>query len=119
MRLEISFDSIGTPSVMPSRNISGFTFSPPKIRIKSSSSDRKNRDEPGSPWRPARPRNWLSMRRASCRSVPGMCKLPKRDHFVVLRFALFRALVVHGLPRFMGHLEDFASCWNSTMGSAG
>ena len=32
--------------------------------------DRKNRLEPGSPWRPARPRNWLSMRRDSCRSEP-------------------------------------------------
>ena len=37
---------------------------------------KKNRDEPGSPWRPARPRSWLSMRRASCRSVPRMCKPP-------------------------------------------
>ena len=25
---------------------------------------------PGSPWRPERPRSWLSTRRASCRSVP-------------------------------------------------
>lgn len=25
---------------------------------------------PGSPWRPERPRSWLSMRRDSCRSVP-------------------------------------------------
>jgi hypothetical protein len=24
----------------------------------------------GSPWRPERPRSWLSMRRLSCRSVP-------------------------------------------------
>ena len=33
-------------------------------------------DEPGSPWRPARPRSWLSMRRLSCRSVPMMCRPP-------------------------------------------
>ena len=30
----------------------------------------------GSPWRPARPRSWLSMRRASWRSVPMMCRPP-------------------------------------------
>src|SRR5713226_7577716 len=34
------------------------------------------REEPGSPWRPARPRNWLSIRRASWRSVPRMCSPP-------------------------------------------
>ena len=31
---------------------------------------------PGSPWRPARPRSWLSMRRDSWRSVPRMCRPP-------------------------------------------
>ena len=40
------------------------------MRIRSSSSDRKKRDRPGSPCRPDRPRNWLSMRRLSWRSVP-------------------------------------------------
>ena len=34
------------------------------------SSYKKNLLEPGSPCLPARPRSWLSMRRASCRSVP-------------------------------------------------
>ena len=38
--------------------------------------DRKNRDEPGSPCRPDRPRNWLSIRRLSWRSVPTICKPP-------------------------------------------
>ncbi len=33
-------------------------------------SDRKNFERPGSPWRPERPRSWLSMRRLSWRSVP-------------------------------------------------
>ena len=33
---------------------------------------RKNFERPGSPWRPERPRSWLSMRRLSCRSVPMM-----------------------------------------------
>ena len=33
-------------------------------------------DEPGSPWRPERPRSWLSMRRLSWRSVPTMCSPP-------------------------------------------
>jgi hypothetical protein len=44
--------------------------SEPKMRIRSSSSDRKNFERPGSPWRPERPRSWLSMRRlrgARCR----------------------------------------------------
>ena len=49
---------------------------PPKRRISSSSSETKKRDEPGSPWRPARPRSWLSMRRASWRSVPSTCSPP-------------------------------------------
>ena len=38
-------------------------------------SDRKNLEAPGSPWRPERPRSWLSMRRLSWRSVP-MIKRP-------------------------------------------
>ena len=44
--------------------------SEPKMRIRSSCSDRKNLEAPGSPWRPERPRSWLSMRRLSWRSVP-------------------------------------------------
>src|SRR5204863_27265 len=44
--------------------------SEPNSRIKSSSSEMKKCEEPGSPWRAQRPRNWRSMRRASWRSVP-------------------------------------------------
>jgi hypothetical protein len=44
--------------------------SEPKMRIRSSCRLRKNFEAPGSPWRPERPRSWLSMRRLSWRSVP-------------------------------------------------
>ena len=53
--------------------------SPPKRIIKSSSNDKKNCEYPLSPWRPARPRNWLSIRRDSCRSVPITARPPKSD----------------------------------------
>jgi len=39
----------------------------------------------GSPWRPERPRSWLSMRRDSWRSVPMMCRPHRLDHLVVQR----------------------------------
>ena len=68
--------SMGSPSSMPSVSISLAMRSDAKMRIRSSSRDRKKREEPGSPWRPARPRSWLSMRRDSCRSVPRMCRPP-------------------------------------------
>src|SRR5919205_587732 len=50
--------------------------SPANRRTRSSSADRKKRDSPGSPWRPERPRSWLSMRRDSWRSVPQMNRPP-------------------------------------------
>lgn len=50
------------------------------MRIRSSCSDRKKWDRPGSPWRPERPRNWLSMRRLSWRSVPIICSPPGADY---------------------------------------
>mmetsp|Transcript_27169 Transcript_27169/g.45447 ORF Transcript_27169/g.45447 Transcript_27169/m.45447 type:complete len:316 (+) Transcript_27169:1063-2010(+) len=50
--------------------------SPPKMRKMLSSKDRKKRVDPASPWRPERPRSWLSMRRDSCRSVPTTCSPP-------------------------------------------
>ena len=40
----------------------------------------RSASEPGSPWRPERPRSWLSMRRDSWRSVPMMCRPPGLDH---------------------------------------
>ena len=84
-----------------------FTRSPPKMRIKSSSSDRKNREDPGSPWRPARPRNWLSMRRASCRSVPRMCRPPSATTSSCSALHCSANCVVHRLPLFLRHLENF------------
>ncbi len=54
--------------------------SEPKMRIRSSSSETKNFEAPGSPWRPERPRNWLSMRRLSCRSLPTTKSPPAGDH---------------------------------------
>ena len=50
----------------------------------SSSKETKKRELPGSPWRPERPRSWLSMRRASCRSVPMMCRPPAVDDAVMV-----------------------------------
>ena len=54
---------MASPSLRPSRVSMVSSRSDPKIRIRSSSSDRKNFERPGSPWRPERPRSWLSMRR--------------------------------------------------------
>ena len=61
---------ITCPSSIPMRSIIDAIRSELKRRIKSSSRDRKNRDAPGSPCRPLRPRSWRSIRRDSCRSVP-------------------------------------------------
>ena len=57
------------------------SLSDPKMRIRSSSSDRKNFERPGSPWRPERPRSWLSMRRLSWRSVPSTKRPPAASAF--------------------------------------
>ena len=54
---------MASPSFRPSRGSMPSSRSEPKMRIRSSSSDRKNFERPGSPWRPERPRSWLSMRR--------------------------------------------------------
>ena len=67
--------------------------SEPKIRIKSSSRLRKNEDRPGSPWRPERPRNWLSIRRLSWRSVAKTNKPPAS------RTRCFSALVSASIVR--------------------
>ena len=55
--------------------------SPANRRTRSSSAERKKRDSPGSPWRPERPRSWLSMRRDSWRSVPMMNRPPASTTF--------------------------------------
>jgi hypothetical protein len=61
--------TMASPSFIPSLPSTESSRSDPKMRMRSSSSDRKNEDRPGSPCRPDRPRSWLSMRRLSCRSV--------------------------------------------------
>ena len=53
------------------------------MRIRSSSSETKNFEAPGSPWRPERPRSWLSMRRLSCRSLPMTKSPPAFTHLLV------------------------------------
>ena len=67
---------IASPSSRPSLRSIPSIRSEPKIRIKSSSRLRKNFEAPGSPCRPDRPRNWLSIRRLSWRSVPMMISPP-------------------------------------------
>ena len=60
---------IASSSLRPSFCSMPSMRSEPKMRIRSSCSDRKNFERPGSPWRPERPLSWLSMRRLSWRSV--------------------------------------------------
>ena len=67
---------ITSPSSWPKRSITRMILSELNKRIRSSSNDTKNWEEPGSPWRPARPLNWRSTRRESWRSVPIMAKPP-------------------------------------------
>ena len=97
--------SMASPSCMPSRVSTAETHSPANLRIRSSSSERKNREEPGSPWRPARPRSWLSIRRLSCRSVPMMCSPPtaatSRPSALISGSYLSDRL----LPDVLGHLQ--------------
>ena len=61
---------------MPNRSITFAIRSEPKRRIKLSSKETKNWDEPTSPCRPARPLNCLSTRLDSWRSVPIIAKPP-------------------------------------------
>ncbi len=97
--------SIASPSSMPSRVRTAETHSPANFRIRSSSSERKNRDEPGSPWRPARPRSWLSIRRLSCRSVPMMCRPPTAGDLAALGLHLGLVPGDGLLPDLLGDLE--------------
>ena len=99
IRRETILLSMASPSCMPSRVSTAETHSPANLRIRSSSSDRKNRDEPGSPCRPARPRSWLSMRRLSCRSVPMMCRPPSAGDLAPLGLHLGLVLLDGLLPR--------------------
>ena len=67
---------ICSPSGTPSALNTDIRRSEPNSLIRSSSREIKNWDSPGSPWRPARPRSWLSIRRDSWRSVPMIFKPP-------------------------------------------
>ncbi len=62
--------SIGWSSGILNVPIKLCTRAPPKTRMSESSIDTKNWVSPLSPCRPERPRSWLSIRLASCRSVP-------------------------------------------------
>ena len=73
--------TIASSSLRPSLVSMPSSLSEPKMRIRSSSSDRKNLERPGSPWRPERPRSWLSMRRLSWRSVPSTNSPPAFSAF--------------------------------------
>jgi len=74
--LGMLFASIAMPSSKPMRSSIFSIQSPMNSLRRSSLSDRKKRLDPGSPWRPERPRSWLSMRRDSWRSVPTMWRPP-------------------------------------------
>ncbi len=78
--LSIDFDIIEcwitSPSLSPILSISLAILSEPNIRIRLSSRETKNCEEPGSPWRPERPLSCLSTRRDSWRSVPIIAKPP-------------------------------------------
>ncbi len=76
MALDTMRCSMASPFSIPSFCIKPLIRSGAKIRSKLSSNDKKKREEPGSPWRPARPRSWLSIRRDSWRSVPMMWSPP-------------------------------------------
>ena len=78
----------------------------------------RSASEPGSPWRPERPRSWLSMRRDSWRSVPMMCRPPACDHLrraapATRRAAssIARCLVV-GVERLVG-FDDLRSAFST------
>src|SRR6266851_226917 len=73
--------TIASFSFSPSRCSMVSSLSVPKMRIRSSSSDRKNLECPGSPCRPERPRSWLSMRLDSWRSVPSTNSPPAPSAF--------------------------------------
>ena len=85
--------TIASPSLRPSRCSMPSSVSAPKMRIRSSSSDRKNFEWPGSPWRPERPRSWLSMRRLSWRSVPSTKRPPAASAFSLQPRHLLRIVV--------------------------
>ena len=71
---------IGSSGAKPAKShaLDCFDIAGLYVRIISSSKERQNTVDPGSPCLPARPRNCLSMRRDSCKAVPTTCKPPRR-----------------------------------------
>jgi hypothetical protein len=69
-------DADPPPAAAPSPDPARFPDPVSVITIRSSSSEQKNRETPGSPCRPARPRNWLSNRRYSYFDVPSTDRPP-------------------------------------------
>ena len=93
------FDLIGIVSSYPRFWIIVLILSVPNLLISSSSNDMKNCEYPGSPWRPARPLNWLSIRLDSCLSVPithspPSSLTPSPSLISVPRPAMFVAIVI-------------------------
>mmetsp|Transcript_61217 Transcript_61217/g.120104 ORF Transcript_61217/g.120104 Transcript_61217/m.120104 type:complete len:328 (-) Transcript_61217:1152-2135(-) len=70
------FASSGTSSETRKLSSTFVILSAPNVLSMGSSRLRKKRLLPGSPWRPERPRSWLSMRLDSCLSVPTTYKPP-------------------------------------------
>ena len=68
--------SIASPSGIFSITMMRLMRSPAKILRQRVLERHVEARAPGSPWRPERPRSWLSMRRDSWRSVPMMCRPP-------------------------------------------
>ena len=78
--------TIASPSLRPRRCSMPSMRSEPKIGASGRRRGyRKNLERPGSPWRPERPRSWLSMRRLSCRSVPMMNRPPASRDLLAAR----------------------------------
>ena len=121
MLLLIRGDSMTSPSFTPNRSITLAIRSLANRRINLSSRETKNTDEPGSPCRPARPRNCLSTRRLSWRSVPIMAKPPASltsgDNLIsVPRPAIFVAMVT--APKRWPSLSRVLCPANATMSAS-
>ena len=93
---------MGTPSVMPRRYISALTRSPPKMRSRSSSSERKKREEPGIALAAGAPAKLVVDAPRFVALGAQNVQAAQRDDFVVLGAALLGELVVDRLPLFGG-----------------
>ena len=84
------------------------TRSPPKTRSRSSSSERKKREEPGIALAAGAPAKLVV-------DAPGLVafgaedvQAAEGDHFIVFGAALRGELIVDGLPLIRGNLKDFS-----------